>query len=335
MAVSRLLRGYPKGRLQSPPGRWAARFSTTFLENITSCDVVDHTAAESTPESIQKLLLGRGKQKRPFILRNYLSTIWANKCLRNWTSPASLKSHLVAQGLRSGEYIVRCEFGGNYMDKNMSTKSVCLLQLMDYFNHCEARSTAGGIHSQAYLAQFSILNNNYSLLLDDVRPFPLEIIKMIGGDGAITPRAEKDNLYNVNIWFNGVNSTNMTASPCHYDPYHNLLCQVSGEKRVLLLDPEYKDCMYMHEGVQKNTSCINFDVITIYEGESGDDCVDRKKEEEEEIKKHPLLFSNMTRPVRASLAVLRPGDALYIPLRWMHYCRSRGRSMSTNFFFLL
>ena len=306
---------------------------SAFHNSITSCDVIDY-ARGGVEDSIRKLLIGG---KKPFILRNYLSTIWADKCMLHWRDPSALKSYLLSNGVRAGECIVKCEFGGNYMEKGMTIRSVCLLQLMDYFNHCETNAGKPDSH-KAYLAQFSILNNEYSLLLDSVKPFPLDVINIIGKstDGRHSVDRAQDNLYNVNIWFNGVNSNKITASPCHYDPFHNLLCQISGEKRVLLLSDELHDCLYLHEGVQRNTSSVNFDVINI----DGDDTrcsTDQLKEEgEEEMRKYPLLFSNTTRnpPVRASLAVLHPGDALYIPLRWMHYCKSHGRSMSTNFWWL-
>ena len=110
-----------------------------------------------------------------------------------------------------------------------------------------------------------------------------------------------------NIWL----GPKGVASPCHYDPFHNMLCQVMGTKRVVLFDPGDTDCLYPANGTsQKNTSLI--DVSS------------------PDLNKFPL-FANIK---SGSETTLEPGDALFIPLKYWHYCESTSGSCSVNFWWL-
>jgi hypothetical protein len=57
----------------------------------------------------------------------------------------------------------------------------------------------------------------------------------------------------INAWFGPCG----TISPLHYDPDHNLLTQVVGEKYVQLFAPDQSHYLAPHEGLMCNTSCID------------------------------------------------------------------------------
>jgi hypothetical protein len=97
-------------------------------------------------------------------------------------------------------------------------------------------------------------------------------------------------------------------SPLHYDPLDNILLQLVGRKRVTLIsrdtNPEF---LYMGEhGQQYNTSAVNV--------------------ENPNFERHPLFAK-----VKVYTLEILPGDALFIPSKWLHHVRSLDLSASVNF----
>lgn len=133
-------------------------------------------------------------------------------------------------------------------------------------------------------------------------------------------------MYRKNIWFG---SPQGTVSPCHYDPFQNVLCQVIGEKEVILFNPSLTSYLYpaLHT-VQKNTSQVDIS--------------------RPDLTKHPLykevlsLVNSNKGGVDLSDAsylsvgrtILYPGDAVFIPFKWWHYCKTSKLSCSINFWWL-
>lgn len=108
----------------------------------------------------------------------------------------------------------------------------------------------------------------------------------------------------INAWF----GPEGTVSPLHYDPKHNFLCQVIGEKYVRLYDEKYSDRLYANEGnILRNTSRID-DIENL------------------NADKYPL-----TCDVPYWEGILKPGQMLYIPPRCWHYIRSLSLSFSVSF----
>ena len=50
----------------------------------------------------------------------------------------------------------------------------------------------------------------------------------------------KEDLRAINLWMNAGGG----GSSIHYDPFHNLLCVVTGRKRVRLWSPALSPCLY-------------------------------------------------------------------------------------------
>ncbi len=94
-----------------------------------------------------------------------------------------------------------------------------------------------------------------------------------------------------------------TVTPLHYDVMNVLLVQVSGEKAITLAPPEVMPLMYNRTGV---FSDVDFTVP--------------------ENKRFPLFAD-----VEFRSGVLRPGDALFIPVGWWHFIRSLSVSISLSF----
>lgn len=201
------------------------------------------------------------------------------------------------------ECLVPIEIGRNYMDKKLSIVHVGFGEFSQYMlpsaDNIETSTTEDNhksienVQNRVFLAQYSL--QEIPLLEDDVKPFPAII------------QTGKGSLYRTNIWMGGEGGT---ESPCHYDPFHNIICQVYGTKEVILYSPEENVHLYPAYGtVQKNTSLVDFISPDIVE--------------------HPLF--SKAKGVRA---VLEPGDGLYIPKGYWHYCTSKVASCSVNFWWL-
>ncbi|KAH8240182.1 hypothetical protein KR032_011957 [Drosophila birchii] len=98
-----------------------------------------------------------------------------------------------------------------------------------------------------------------------------------------------------------------TISPMHYDPKHNLLCQVFGSKRIILAAPKDTENLYPHDSeFLGNTSQIDAAKL--------------------DTESYPLLAK-----VKFYELLLQPGDCLYMPPKWWHYVRSEAPSFSVSF----
>lgn len=99
-----------------------------------------------------------------------------------------------------------------------------------------------------------------------------------------------------------------TISTMHTDDKHNLLCQVMGEKFIILASPDEAENLYPYEGLLNNTSQVDPENI---------DC-----------EEFPLA-----RKVKFYKLILKAGEMLYIPKLWFHYVRSLTPSISISFWF--
>ncbi|CDF40389.1 unnamed protein product [Chondrus crispus] len=106
-----------------------------------------------------------------------------------------------------------------------------------------------------------------------------------------------------NVWMGTAGS----GSNLHFDSADNLLVQIVGEKRVVLVAPHFSKCLYPREE-RPNVSPVRVDAPDLHA--------------------FPLF-----RNVHAQVLHLRPGDALYIPPAHWHWVQSITASISVNFWF--
>jgi hypothetical protein len=210
------------------------------------------------------------------------------------------------------DVVVPVEIGNSYMDPDTRTAHVDLRSLLDYLQIDPETSPDASAVPRVYWAQHE-LSEVAAMFADVVVP------EMCGSTG-------RGSLYRTNIWFGGMQGT---VSPCHFDPYENLLCQVVGSKEVTLFAPEF-GLRYLYPAVgtvQANTALV--DVA------------------EPDLEAHPLYADGLRAAAaavdtaaqqRGGLAlgrgVLHPGDAVYIPQRWWHHCQTRCLSCSVNFWWV-
>ncbi|CAK9309951.1 unnamed protein product [Citrullus colocynthis] len=117
---------------------------------------------------------------------------------------------------------------------------------------------------------------------------------------------EKKKLASINLWMNSAQSRSST----HYDPHHNVLCIVSGRKRVILWPPSATPLLYpMHiYGEASNHSSVTL--------------------EKPDYSLYPRAKYSM-KP--SQTVVLQAGDALFIPEGWFHQVDSDDLTIAVNF----
>ena len=174
------------------------------------------------------------------------------------------------------------------MDENMQLINIEFGQFMDYIKN--GYTDVGHI----YLAQ-QILSTFPTLEQDLHVP---DICKQTG----------KSTLYNSNLWIgpSGVHS------PCHYDPFNNILCQVIGTKRVICFDKNQSTYMYPAKGtLQPNTSLVDIRAP--------------------DVQKFPDFIKAQANGVEV---IIDQGDALFIPYKHWHFVEALSSGISVNFWWL-
>lgn len=187
--------------------------------------------------------------------------------------------------------VVPVELGDSYMDESLQILHLDFLELLNFFAMSDSNKKE---IPQLYLAQVDI--NEIPGLTKDLR-VP-DMAKT--GSGSI---------YRSNIWISGPSGS---SSPCHNDPFQNIIYQIYGQKKVILFPQSSQDKLYLNDPhhKQKNTSKIDF--------------------RNPDLSKFPLFKSAQS----GFIASLEPSDSLFIPYKWFHYCETIDRSCSVNYWWL-
>lgn len=149
---------------------------------------------------------------------------------------------------------------------------------------------SGDATETVYLAQHPLFNYIPQLEADIKHPQYMQVVGKTHADL-------------VNVWMGTAGS----GSKLHYDSADNLLVQLVGEKKVVLVPAEQSDMLY-RESRTDNVSPIDLEKL--------------------DKAKFPLLEK-----VTGVTAILRPGDALYIPATHWHWVKALSASISVNFWF--
>ncbi|XP_036336454.1 bifunctional peptidase and arginyl-hydroxylase JMJD5-like [Rhagoletis pomonella] len=188
----------------------------------------------------------------------------------------------------AGNRTVPIEIGANYTTDEWSQQ---LVKIRDFLRRQFVQSNT----QIEYLAQHELFDQ-IPALKTDIR-IPDYCILHSSGNSSDPEKVS------IKAWLGPKN----TISPLHYDPEHNLLCQVFGRKQVILAAPTDTAKLYPHDSEMLcNTSKLDATRL--------------------DLERFPLAaevaFYNVT---------LQVGDCLYIPPKWWHYVRAESESFSVSF----
>ena len=279
-------------RLVQPPSM------STFKRDIFDCrcphiieGVVNQWPAYAKWD-IDYLLHVAGPRTVPIeIGRNYMSKEWTQKLM---TLDKFIKTYMHAEypvhedeaiPTYDGDADTRC---GN-LPRN-TTKDTTYQHQHEHQHHYGS-STQPQI---AYLAQHELFDQIPELSRDIVEP---DYCIFSDHSNGLMPQVQR------NSWF----GPRGTVSPLHYDRYHNLFCQVFGSKTILLIDPAHSACLYPNDGIQCNTSQVDF-------------------ENENWMERWPKTKHTPCQVVR-----VHHGEMLYIPPGWWHFCVAEETSFSVSY----
>uniref|UniRef100_A0A1I8MKG7 JmjC domain-containing protein n=1 Tax=Musca domestica TaxID=7370 RepID=A0A1I8MKG7_MUSDO len=192
----------------------------------------------------------------------------------------------------AGNRTVPIEIGSNYATDEWSQQ---LMKIKDFLKRQfsqpkQHQSPNDDKHEIEYLAQHELFEQ-IPLLKND---FSIPDYCLLG---------EHKEMVDIKAWL----GPKGTISPMHYDPKHNILCQIFGSKKIILASPKDSDNLYPHEGeFLSNTS-------QIYAASP-------------DLEKYPRLSM-----VKFYHLTLQTGDCLYMPPKWWHYVESESPSFSVSF----
>ncbi|XP_017059109.1 bifunctional peptidase and arginyl-hydroxylase JMJD5 [Drosophila ficusphila] len=189
----------------------------------------------------------------------------------------------------AGNRTVPIEIGSNYASDEWSQQ---LVKIRDFLRRQFGRNKEKASPEIEYLAQHELFSQIPALKKDISVP-----------DYCSISEEDPPGSVDIKAWLGPAG----TISPMHYDPKHNLLCQVFGSKSVILAAPADSANLYPHESeFLCNTSQIDADQL--------------------DLETYPLLEK-----VKFYRLLLQPGECLYMPPKWWHYVRSEAPSFSVSF----
>lgn len=98
------------------------------------------------------------------------------------------------------------------------------------------------------------------------------------------------------------------VTPIHFDSAHNLLVQIHGKKKLVLVPPQQSQLLYYPS---LDLGHVNYSPVDV---------------ESPDFERFPRF--RKAAPLELELA---PGEVLFIPVRWWHYARALESTISLNF----
>lgn len=214
---------------------------------------------------------------------NFHRPVKLKNCINHW--PAMTKwGDLNYLSKTAGYRTVPIELGKKYDSNDWSQGMFRLGEFLRQFMSSNSNCSESG-----YLAQHDLFEQIPQLKQDFTVPDYCAI-------GTTDPV--------VKIWVGPQN----TISTMHTDDKHNLLCQVMGEKLIILASPDDASNLYAYEGLLNNTSQVDPENLNLDE--------------------FPLCEK-----VKFYKLILKAGEILFLPKLWFHHVRSLTPSISVSFWF--
>ena len=178
----------------------------------------------------------------------------------------------------------------------------------DYYRLRKRRTTTvgefvslmnSGSHSRDYVSQFPILDQ-LPELRNDIGSLEAYMNIPRTYPAALQRKLKKA----ATLWLGPAG----IVTPVHFDSAHNLLVQIHGHKKLILIPPQQSDSLYYP---CLELGHVNYSPVDV---------------EAPDYDRFPRFRSATPFEV-----VLAPGEVLFIPVRWWHYARALEPTISLNF----
>ncbi|XP_071120831.1 jmjC domain-containing protein E-like [Mytilus edulis] len=274
------------------------------------------------------------KLSRPVIIEGAMEswpamTKWSNKFLRE--EYGDNKAHIKLTPRGEFEGVESSELWDNYktfripeaVQKQLefsdlvvvrpATLSMKFSELVDLIE----KVSDGVVNNVSAYLEYSSIPNHLPELEDDIREMPF-IIDVL-------------NRQHLNIWFSDGN----TLGKLHFDPFDNFLCQISGQKQVLLFEPHDNTRLY-ESHIPEAMLAYNHSTKQFTRNQLAQSTsmvmspVDIKKVD---FKRFPKFAG--TYPLNCTL---NEGDVLFMPSFWWHEVQSvpnrkEKRNLAVNYWY--
>ncbi|XP_064602940.1 bifunctional peptidase and (3S)-lysyl hydroxylase Jmjd7-like [Liolophura sinensis] len=307
--------------------------SKSYSSNVMhEADIAECTKIELP--SFSDFFQNHLQKSKPVIIKNAIRswpafTKWSNKLLRDLYGESRVHIKLSPsgdyEGVESAEIwedfetfhipdIVRSQLP--YPDLVVVRPATLDIRFSEFLDLVENVSSGTIRNISAYL-EYTSLSEYFEELVEDVQEMPF-ISGML-------------NLKHKNIWLSDGN----TLGKLHFDPFDNFLCQISGQKEVILFSPHENTKLYEAHipeallGFNRNTSTFRrkslLDSTSMVMSP-----VDILNPDFERFPEFAYVF-----PMNCTLG---EGDVLYLPAFWWHEVQSRPspterRNLALNFWY--
>lgn len=243
-----------------------------------------------------------------------------------WSNPQYLYRRTL-----HGQRLVPVELGRSYTDTDWSQK---IMPFSEFLTDHLLRPDPDQI---GYLAQHDLFDQVPALVQDTITPDLCYAEPPDTVPDNIPVKQPKVDQPIRNAWLGPAG----TISPLHTDPYHNILCQVVGQKYVRLYSPQETPRLYPRgideAGVSlENTSHVDVSVARkLYpsaQRNGNADLVGPGQESNDELAAFEELYP-LFKGARYLECVLEAGECLYIPVGWWHYVESLEVSFNVSYWF--
>lgn len=266
---------YDTGKVSPQQDSLDVKEHESTRENPPTCIKIVHPVERVDCVSLETFMTKYYSTKTPVVIENAM-TGWPALSSRQWT----LNYIKDLAGCRT----VPVEIGSKYTDDSWSQKLMTVKEFIE--THIEGRN---GQIEVGYLAQHQLFDQIPELKNDIVVPDYCYI-------------GNSDDV-DINAWF----GPKGTVSPLHFDPKHNFLSQVIGEKYVRVFPESETEKLYPHSTtILKNTSQVDLE-----------NC---------DVVKFPKFQS-----AQYMECILRSGEMLYMPPKYWHFVKSLSVSFSVSF----
>src|SRR5206468_1497977 len=119
------------------------------------------------------------------------------------------------------------------------------------------------------------------------------------------------NIENTNLW---IGQYGVTAQ-CHYDASDNFYIQLQGKKRFVMFPPEANQNLYLYSAIHSmnRRSQFNFE-----------ETMEKQRDNNADLDGIVNDWFSGVANLTASVAILEPGDVLYMPPFWFHHVTALG-----------